>query len=129
METPFLGIPILEIVEMKKLIPFLSTFALVALYSVSAFAEDGAAANFFSMYAYFAIGAGVAIGAAAFGGALGQARAAAAALEGIARNPGAAKAIFTPFILSLALIESLVIYAFVIAILMVTSMDIAALAH
>ena len=38
-----------------------------------------------------------------------------AALEGIARNPGAADKIFTPMILGLALIESLVIYALVIA--------------
>ena len=52
---------------------------------------------------------------AAFGGAIGQSRAAAAALEGIARNPGASNRLFTPMILALALIESLVIYALVIA--------------
>ncbi|MCA9603660.1 MAG: ATP synthase F0 subunit C, partial [Myxococcales bacterium] len=46
-----------------------------------------------------------------FGGALGQGRAAAAALEGIARNPNASDKLFTPMILGLALIESLVIYA------------------
>lgn len=62
-----------------------------------------------------ALGAGLAIGVAALGGALGQARTAASALDGIARNPAAQGKIFTPMIIGLALIESLVIYAFVIA--------------
>lgn len=61
------------------------------------------------------VGAGLAICIAAVGGALGQGRAAAAALEGIARNPSASDKLFTPMILGLALIESLVIYALVIA--------------
>lgn len=65
-----------------------------------------------------AIAAGFAIGLAAFGGALGQSRAASAALEGIARNPGAAGKVQTPMIIALALIESLVIYALVIAFLL-----------
>ena len=39
---------------------------------------------------------------------------AAAALEGIARNPNASGKLFTPMILGLALIESLVIYALII---------------
>ena len=43
------------------------------------------------------------------------AKAAAAALEGISRNPGAAARIQTPMILGLALIESLVIYSLVLA--------------
>lgn len=62
-----------------------------------------------------ALAAGLAIALAALGGALGQGRAAAAALDGIARNPGARKDLFVPFILGLALIESLVIYALIIA--------------
>jgi F-type H+-transporting ATPase subunit c len=62
-----------------------------------------------------AMAAGLAIGIAAVGGAVGQGRAAAAALEGIARNPQASGKLFTPMIIGLALIESLVIYALVIA--------------
>ncbi len=62
-----------------------------------------------------AIGAGAAIGIAALGGALGQGRATAQALDGIARNPAAQGKIFIPMILGLALIESLVIYALIIA--------------
>ena len=61
------------------------------------------------------LGAGLCIGIAAFGGALGQGKTAAAALEGIARNPAAQGKIFVPMIIGLALIESLVLYAFVIA--------------
>ncbi len=59
------------------------------------------------------IGAALAIGAAAFGGSLGQGKTAAAALEGLSRNPQAK--LFGPMIIGLALIESLVLYAFVIA--------------
>lgn len=89
---------------------------LVLLVGGLAFAADGGAAdNEYTMKAFIGIACGLGIGIAAFGGALGQARAAAAALEGIARNPGASGKIFTPMILGLALIESLVIYALVIA--------------
>jgi F-type H+-transporting ATPase subunit c len=56
---------------------------------------------------------GLTIAIAAFAGALGQGRAVAAGLEGIARNPGAA--MLVPMLLGLAFIESLVIYALVIA--------------
>ncbi len=52
----------------------------------------------------------IALGIAATGGALGQGRAISAALEGIARNPSAQDKIFTPMILGLAFIESLVIF-------------------
>jgi F-type H+-transporting ATPase subunit c len=82
----------------------------------SAFAQvGGAAANSFDMQAAATLGAALAIGLAVLGGALGQGRAAAAALEGISRNPGAASRIQTPMILGLALIESLVLVAFVLA--------------
>jgi len=65
-----------------------------------------------------AIGAGIAIGFAALGGGIGQGLAAGHAVEGIARNPNAYGKIFTPMILGLALIESLVIYGLVIAFLL-----------
>ncbi len=87
-----------------------------ALVPVLAFAQDAAGNdNLFSQNMYLALAAGFGIAVAAFGGALGQGKAAAAALEGIARNPGAAGKILTPMILALALIESLVIYALIIA--------------
>lgn len=55
------------------------------------------------------------LGLAALGGALGQGKTASAALDGIARNPAASGKIFVPMVIGLALIESLVLYAFVIA--------------
>lgn len=80
----------------------------------TAFAQD-AGSNENDVVMAKSIAAALAIGLAAFGGSLGQGRAAAAALEGIARNPNASGKLLVPMILGLALIESLVIYAFVIA--------------
>src|SRR5260370_4051720 len=92
------------------------TFAAVFLVPFAALAqEDKGGSNVFDVRAWAAVGAGLAIGLAVLGGALGQGRAAAAALEGISRNPGASARIQTPMILGLALIESLVLIAFVIA--------------
>lgn len=96
----------------------LAVATLVTIVSSSAWAQaaEGAAANEFNAKAYAALAAGIGIGLAVLGGALGQGRAVAAALEGIGRNPGAASRMLTPMILGLALIESLVLFAFVITI-------------
>jgi F-type H+-transporting ATPase subunit c len=88
----------------------------VGLAPGSAFAQvGGAASNSFDMQAAATLGAALAMGLAVLGGALGQGRTAAAALEGISRNPGAASRIQIPMILGLALIESLVLVAFALA--------------
>lgn len=94
------------------------SFLFTAFMAAPALAQDTTVVATGTDMSWVAIAAGLAIGLAAFGGSLGQGRAAAAALEGIARNPGAAGKIQGPMILGLALIESLVIYAFVIAILL-----------
>jgi len=97
---------------MKKAI----LFAVTTLASMAAFAEEAATAGAaHSSAGLVAIGAGLAIGLAVLGGTLGQGKAASSALEGIARNPAAGDKLFTPLILSLALIESLVILAFLVA--------------
>jgi len=57
----------------------------------------------------------VAIGLAALGCGIGQGLATAGACAGIARNPQATSTIRTTMIIGLALIEALVIYAFVAA--------------
>jgi F-type H+-transporting ATPase subunit c len=89
---------------------------LVAASAQLAFAEGAAeAGNKFSTMTAMAVAAGLAIGIAALGGALAQGRAIDSALTGIARNPGASGKILVPMILGLALIESLVIYALIIA--------------
>ncbi|MCB9780424.1 MAG: ATP synthase F0 subunit C [Alphaproteobacteria bacterium] len=95
----------------SKLSTVLPVAAALMMISTPAFAQDGGA----DMWkGWVGLGAGLAIGIAALGGALGQGRAAAAALDGIARNPQASGKLFTPMIIGLALIESLVIYALVI---------------
>lgn len=92
----------------------LSAFIATLAVSAVAFAQE-AGSNEHDEAAWKAMAAAIAISVAAFGGALGQGRAATAALDGIARNPSAADKLFTPMILGLALIESLVIYALLIA--------------
>lgn len=64
-----------------------------------------------------AIAAAFGVALAAFGGGLGQGRAVASALEAVARQPEATGRIQTLLIIGLAFIESLTIYALVIALI------------
>lgn len=95
-----------------SVVAFLSTFLLAG----AALAQDGAAGAS-ANYGSYALGACIAIAVAAAGCGIGQGRTAAAALEGLARNPSSYDKVFVPFILGMALIESLAIFALVIAIL------------
>ena len=61
------------------------------------------------------IGAGLAVGLAGLGCGIGQGLTAGNTTAGIARNPGAAGAMFTNFILGMVLIESIAIYGLVIS--------------
>lgn len=98
-------------------------FALTAIASTVAFAQEAATevietstkVSITNGSGLIAIAAAIAIGLAVFGGTSAQGKAAAAALEGMARNPAAGDKMFTPLILALALIESLVILAFLVA--------------
>jgi F-type H+-transporting ATPase subunit c len=101
--------------RIRRVLVFLGVLVASLLTAAVAFAEEEAASGGGDDGSMRYMAAAFAIGVAAFGGALGQARAAAAALEGIARNPQAGGRIFTSMILALALIESLVIYALVIS--------------
>jgi F-type H+-transporting ATPase subunit c len=101
----------------KKLI---FMFVILALMTVSVFAQEGGAAATTTApvnngVRWGVIGAAFVLGIAAAAGAIGQSRAIVAACEGIARNPGAAGPIRLAMIIGLALIESLVIYALLIA--------------
>ena len=92
---------------MKKLLYVLP--ALMA--SATAFGAEGwsdAQAGAIKAGPYF-----IAVAIAAYGGTKAQSVAASRALEGIARNPAAADKIMTPMILSLALMESLVIFTLI----------------
>jgi F-type H+-transporting ATPase subunit c len=66
-----------------------------------------------------ALGAGLAFGLAGLGCGLGQGLTAGNTTAGIARNPGAAGALNTPFILGMALIESIALVGFVTAFLLI----------
>lgn len=87
-------------------------FFVTMMVASAAFAQEAGVA-YAERDKWIAVAGAFGIAIAAFGGALGQGRAAAAALDGISRNPSAADKIFTPMIIGLALIESLVIYALV----------------
>jgi F-type H+-transporting ATPase subunit c len=106
---------------MKKV--FVVTMLLGVLISFSfgiAMAAEGATTVLDSgVKQMVALAAGLGIAIAAFGGALGQGRSIASALDGIARNPGAAGKIVTPMIIGLAMIESLVIYSLVVSLLLI----------
>jgi len=97
----------------KKVLFLLALFCLVLASPL--FAQQAGGGRGDLAILGLALGAGIAIGVAAHGAGLAQGRAVAAALEGIARNPGASGKIFTPMIIGLALIESLAIYGLVIA--------------
>lgn len=88
-------------------------FVLAAMaMATPSFAQEHAAGG---AGGFIALAAGLGIGIAAFGVALGQGRATAAAMESIGRNPNSADRIFVPMIIGLALMEALCLYALVIA--------------
>lgn len=101
----------------SKLFVALLTFgaAAITLLASSAAMAQGSDPAIADRDKWLGLGAALAIGLSALGGAIGQGRAASAALEGIARNPQASGKIFVPMIVGLALIESLVIYGLLIA--------------
>ena len=64
------------------------------------------------------VSAALGLGLAAFGGALGQGNAISKAVEGIARQPEAGGPIRTAMIIGISFIESLTIYALVVALIL-----------
>lgn len=97
---------------MKKGLAFV--FLLLALgLAMPAHAEEQAVQPAKSPWQFAA--AAFVLGIAAFAGAFGQAKAIAAACTSMGRNPGAAGAIRLALILGLAFIESLVLYALLVA--------------
>jgi len=110
---------------MKKTISFiLLALSLVLLLAPVVFAEEAATAAVapddakLKYYGIAALACGIAIGAAAFGTGIGQGLGLKGATEGIARNPGASGKITTTLIIGLAMIESLAIYALVVALIL-----------
>ncbi len=105
---------------MKKIL-----FLLIA-FAGAAFAKDGGAtakialdtASGASVAGYALVGAGIGIGLAALGGAIGMGHTAAATIAGTARNPGLGGKLMTTMFIALAMIEAQVIYTLVIALIL-----------
>lgn len=93
---------------------FFSALAILTLSTMTFAQTGGIQANESTVAAYKALAAGLGFGLAAGLGAIGQSKIGAAAVEGAARNPGAAGTVQTLMIIGLALIESLVLFALVI---------------
>ncbi len=90
---------------MKKIVLLMLAFAGFA------FAAEGES----MIQAYSVVAAGIGLGLAALGGAIGMGNTAAATIAGTARNPGLGGKLMTTMFIALAMIEAQVIYALVIA--------------
>ena len=97
----------------RKLLTIAPALAVLALASVSTFAQDTAGSHFSDTGLKF-IAAGFGMGIAAAAAAFSQSRGIAASVTATARNPQAGGRIFTMMLLGLAFIESLVLFTFVI---------------
>ena len=87
---------------------------LMSAAPVLAQGAGAAADNDFSVSKYARLAAGFGFAVAAALAAIGQSRVAAAAAEGVARNPGAGARIQTMMILGLVFIETLVLFTLVV---------------
>jgi len=108
----------------KRFAYLLSAAAATLMIAAPALAETAEAAHSAAnaniwFYAAIAIAAAFGMGIAAAGTGIAQGNAVRGAVEGIARNPGAAGKITSTLLIGLAMIESLAIYALVIALILI----------
>ena len=97
-----------------KLTTVLPVMLVLLVFPSIALADDGTG--------FVGLGAGLAVGLAALGCGLGQGRLAEGAMSGMARNPQAAGGIRTSMLLALAFPESLVLFCFAVAFLLMGKM-------
>ncbi len=105
---------------MKKLLVVVSAMLVSLLWASLAMAAEAAgapSAGLGSFFSYAVMAAGFGIGIAAFGTGIGQGLAVKSSVEGIARNPEASGKITVTMLIGLAMIESLCIYALVVALI------------
>ena len=105
----------------------LSTFFVLGMATL-AFAEvdPTVAASGMKLFAAVVTAAGFGIGIAAFGTGIGQGIAIKGAVEGTARNPEASGKITVTMLIGLAMVESLCIYALVVALILLYAYPMAA---
>ena len=106
---------------MKKVLVIGFSMLVSMLFASLAMAAEpaaaGASAGLGSFFSYAVIAAGFGIGIAALGTGIGQGLAVKSSVEGIARNPEASGKITVTMLIGLAMIESLCIYALVVALI------------
>ena len=107
---------------MKKII-FCLVLALLAVsvaapLALAAAEETALSAGRLDYFKAIGVAAVIGIAIAACVGALSQAKSVSSAVEGIARNPGASGKITITMVVGLAFIESLVIYALVVVLIL-----------
>ena len=104
---------------MKKAAIVVLALVAVMMIAPAAFAQGGAAGEKAPLSpGPLALAAGFGVAIAAVGGGLGQGRIAAAACEGIARNPGAAGGVRAAMILGLVFVETLTLFTFALGFLL-----------
>ena len=96
-----------------------SAFLLFALSTMAYAAGDEMAIAGLKYFTVSVFAAGFGIAIAAFGGALGQGMGIKSAVEGIARNPESSGKVTVTLLIGLAMVESLVIYSLVIALILI----------
>jgi F-type H+-transporting ATPase subunit c len=106
---------------MSKKVGFLTVLLVLGLSTLALAAEAESAEKVAGLqfFIYSAVAAGFGIAIAAFGTGLGQGLAIKSSVEGVARNPEASGKITVTMMIGLAMIESLCIYALVIALILI----------
>ncbi len=99
----------------RKMMWFLMAAIAMLVLAPVTFAQGGPAAG--GGTDWVDVAAAIGLGITAAGCGLGQGRATAACCEGTARNPGASGPIRIAFIIGVALIESLTLYALVVVLI------------
>jgi F-type H+-transporting ATPase subunit c len=105
---------------LRKALVFGLSMLVALLWSSLVLAAEpaaGATAGLGNFFSFAMIAAGIGIGIAAFGTGIGQGLAVKSSVEGIARNPEASGKITVTMLIGLAMIESLCIYALVVALI------------
>jgi F-type H+-transporting ATPase subunit c len=104
---------------MVRKVALLTWVALLSMVAM-AFAEANPQVAAAGLNVYFGVvlAAGLAIGIAALGTGIGQGLGLKGAVEGVARNPEASGKITVTMLIGLAMIESLAIYALVVALIL-----------
>ena len=114
----------MNVVLKKLIVCFLLVLLMLPVFACTAFADEGAVAEPVaeaesSDLGDKALAAGIAVGLAAMGGGIGMGLATAKATEGISRQPQVEGKIRTVFMMGLVFIETAIIYALIVAILVI----------